>query len=342
MNRDRSQGIRRILAMLMALMMLLTMAGGALAEDPAGFEVQWVDAEGNLAAAQAVPVPEMEGSYWVRVPEGTNLSDLALRFGEAFYPGCTYTLTTAFLSGDALNQIQPADAGAEGNEGNRIMVTFYGPDGSEAGRIALYISTTTEIADAVVVTPEPTEEPTPEPTEEPTEEPTATPEPTEEPTPEPTATPEPTEEPTPEPTATPAPTEEPVPDPTDAPDPTQVPAELIPAAVEPTQAPAELIPAAVDPTQAPAELIPSAADPTQAPAELIPSAVEPTQIPAELVPAVADPTATPAPAAVYEPAPSPVTGELLNRFGVTTKNVNIRRSPSAKNGKLVTSVNSGT
>ncbi|MBE5789901.1 MAG: hypothetical protein E7325_09680, partial [Clostridiales bacterium] len=173
MNQKHHQEYRRLLAAMLAAVMLLFSCAAALAEDPAlpQVTVSWTDGEGNPQYAVSAPVAGAEGSYWILLPAGTDFSALSMSIYWGIHPEYIYTLATASGEGTDLSQIQVSDAGSEGNEWNRITVTYHSPEGEPLGSFALYLSTQTGAENAVIAA-EPTEEPTPEPTEEPTPEPT--------------------------------------------------------------------------------------------------------------------------------------------------------------------------
>ena len=306
MKKTWTNGLKKLAALTLALLMALAVLPAAAAPedwDQTSITLTWMDEEGQQYFASAMPVANTEYTFWVLVPNDPALlaGGLTLNISNPLHE---YLYDPA--AGSNLQGVIDAGEIVDGMSFVPIMVLD--PEtGALVEQYSLYISTVTD--QPIVPTPEPviTEEPvTPEPiTPEPITPEPITPEPI---TPEP-ITPEPI---TPEP-ITPEPiTPEPI-----------TPEPITPEPITPEPiTPEPITPEPITPEPITPEPV------TEAPLLTVADTEEPvTEEPATPTPEPATPT--PAPAV---PAP----GEIINRYWMTNKKVNMRSEPVKKDGNVLT------
>ena len=298
--------LRKAAALLTALLLVVSVMPAACAASPDWDQLQiilsWTDESGTAQSAYAVPVTQTEageGVFWAMLPPEALMSGVTF---EASHPLHAYEISPA--AGTVLEGLSDAGQAIDGI--SYYPVSAYDPETGMAETFLLYVSTVTSQPELItpepeIITPEP-EIITPEPEIITPEPEIITPEP-EIITPEPEIiTPEPeiiTPEPeiiTPEPEII-----------------TPEPEIITPEPEIITPEPEIITPEPEVITPEPEIITPEPEIITPEPADLSQSNNEPTDEPTD--------------------APVMPVGEMINRYGVTTTNVNYRKTPSTNGPK---------
>ena len=137
MHMKRTGLLLKVAALLAAMLMLTAAMAFAQAEAPADwdgmiFSLTWFDGNGEQQTAQAVPVYEQPGSFWICIPGDANAAGL---FFDASHPWHEYTFDP--MPGSALPV--PADAGDRLNADTPYIVVT-AADSESYYSFRLYIS----------------------------------------------------------------------------------------------------------------------------------------------------------------------------------------------------------
>ena len=152
----RREGLRRLAALTLAVLLALGTLPAALAEAvplPLTFTLRWGD---QMTQSTALTAPGYENSYWLYLPQEAFFAEPVLTAAapEGLY-GQISLESGAILSGEGtpLAALQYLDAGnAPGMNG--LTVICYDANGMEAARVTLYLSAATDTPELVPAAPQ--------------------------------------------------------------------------------------------------------------------------------------------------------------------------------------------